>query len=529
MGRRSDLKRELSRGRPSLKPQVEEALKTVMCSVQTWDRHARGDEKLKLLEEHPEVYPAVVIRELKKSSRHGQKWFAGMMSCLADFAPVAEPLKEAVLSPEIQTEVKKELASLLSERGHPLNQDLVDAINKSRALSATLISDLKGGETPEGFMGKVGEVFALPEPLAKSVLREVVQEDEERALPLVRAVLKGGGGSLPSYLTELLATTSSRELHRALLDAAEDKSRPELHKAAKKAIYRLRTSGVELKETEGERTTALRAPEYKFIGANASLIDGDGNRMVWLARTKAMGGVLLINCMVNDGKGVVECKAFGTNKKGFQEISGLIREEHSGVEIDPEYCCYIMEEAAKLNAKSYTALPEDYLEVRQIIERPGRHFDKPLIYNQMAESEIYPNPRLLNSSSDLLEHDEFRGWFIPPQMMEPFNFKLQEARESRIILSELSQKERVEDIINRAVDELFQGDLKTVYRRRLEENAYILYKLGKETEAKLALVAAIAIDDANLPPHRHPFLNTLVRRSLALTDEESRNKVIAPP
>ncbi len=529
MGKRRERKRDALKTNSTAKSGVEEALNTLMSSVQTWDRITRGDERLKPIEEHPKVYPSVVIREFKKSSRLGQRWFAGMVACLGDFDIMARPLKELVLSPEIFSEVKKEVAELLSERGHPLDQEIVEAVNKSQGLSSALISKFTEGEDAGESEGKLSDVLSLPPDIAKSILREVVQEVEGSALPLAKEILQEGENPLSIYLVDLMGATPSDELIEVLLEAAGDKSKGELHKAAKKAIYRLRASGIEIGEIERTHQSILSTPEYKFFGACASLIDGEGNRMLWLARTKALGGLHLINCMMNDRKGIIDCHVYETNKKNYQEITDLISEQYSAVEIDADYCSHLIEKAAKLNAQSDTSLPEDYLQAQQVIGEVEKAFDKPLIYDHFNETEIYPNQLLLTSSAKLLEHERFASWIIPSEDMEPYNFKLQEAQKSRIVLSETSQKERIEDIVNQAADELFQAELKSIFRRRLEENAYILYKLGNQDDAKLALVAGLALDDENLPPHRHPFVSSLVKRSLTVADEESKDKLITPP
>jgi hypothetical protein len=529
MSRHKERKRETARAKSAEKLQAEEALKTLMCSVQTWDRLGRGSEKLGPLEEHPQVYPSLLIREFRKSSRHGQRWFVGLMACLKDFTPMAEPLLNIALNPEIYTEVKQELSALLEERGHSLGQDTINAIDESRSLSAELISELQKEDNGEKIEEKLPRIFALPEALGKSLLREVLEEVEGRALPLARAILEKGENPLSLYLMELLASTSSHELQQILVDAAGDKSKKELHKAAKKALYRLRSAGVQLEETRSASESILRAPRYTFFGASASLIDAEGNRMLWLARTKALGGLHLVNCLINDEKGVLECYVYETNRKNYQEVMDQMMAIYTAVEIDPLYCVHLIEEAAKLNAGSDTALPQEYLEAQQIIGKAERAFDRPMIYDHFREEEIYPNPVLLESGGRLFELDEFKGWHIPSDEMEPYNFKLQEAQESRIILSEQSQTERIEDIIGTAADELFQEKLRMLYSRRLEENALVLYLLDRRDDAKLALVAAVALKDESLPPRRQPFCSSLIERSLTLAEEESKDRLITPP
>ncbi len=55
MGKRRERKRDALKTNSTSKSGVEEALNTLMSSVQTWDRITRGDERLKPIEEHPKV------------------------------------------------------------------------------------------------------------------------------------------------------------------------------------------------------------------------------------------------------------------------------------------------------------------------------------------------------------------------------------------------------------------------------------------------------------------------------------------
>jgi hypothetical protein len=62
--------------------------------------------------------------------------------------------------------------------------------------------------------------------------------------------------------------------------------------------------------------------------------------------------------------------------------------------------------------------------------------------------------------------------------------------------------------------ELFSGERKFLYQRRLEEMAYVLFKLGREEEAKISLSVAMDLEKPLHPIQPNPFLFQLVIKSI---------------
>ena len=81
------------------------------------------------------------------------------------------------------------------------------------------------------------------------------------------------------------------------------------------------------------------------------------------------------------------------------------------------------------------------------------------------------------------------------------------------------------DIYRQAVEELFDKPRRALFRRRLEEMAYVLWKTGKQNEAQMALAAASGMESEGGILSIHPFLLELVKRSLtARLEEEAKKK-----
>jgi hypothetical protein len=103
-------------------------------------------------------------------------------------------------------------------------------------------------------------------------------------------------------------------------------------------------------------------------------------------------------------------------------------------------------------------------------------------------------------------------------------------RESPLILDERQQSERFGAIIDRAVEELFDGERQQSWVRRIYEMAYFFWATRRPESAKLAIATARALSDSQRGGHGVALCEQLVRASLALffkasvEEEEERAK-----
>ena len=116
--------------------------------------------------------------------------------------------------------------------------------------------------------------------------------------------------------------------------------------------------------------------------------------------------------------------------------------------------------------------------------------------------------------------------------------KLQEVKDSPLVLSEQQQQLRQEGVLDEATAELFPEDTRPRWGRRLLETAYFLDLSGRGVEAR----AAQAVGEELLGGERsslsgeNPFLQELVRYAMRLALEfrkqqepESASPLVVPP
>lgn len=94
--------------------------------------------------------------------------------------------------------------------------------------------------------------------------------------------------------------------------------------------------------------------------------------------------------------------------------------------------------------------------------------------------------------------------------------EIQKTEESPIFISEAQKTDRLDEIKEKAVTELYPESKRALLKYRLEETAYVFFKLGEEDYARLSLLAALSLDKTDSILGVNPFLKTLVERTLDL-------------
>jgi hypothetical protein len=137
----------------------------------------------------------------------------------------------------------------------------------------------------------------------------------------------------------------------------------------------------------------------------------------------------------------------------------------------------------------------------------------------MKEDEIKDQAGLLSESANLHEIPPFSAWFLKDQEVQGYVSDIKDAQESRLVLTSDQKDARLNSIFRKALEELFPEDKRLLWKRRLEEMAYILQKTGKEKEAKITMSAAIDLKNPFSPIDPNPFIWSLLLKSIYILIE----------
>ena len=100
--------------------------------------------------------------------------------------------------------------------------------------------------------------------------------------------------------------------------------------------------------------------------------------------------------------------------------------------------------------------------------------------------------------------------------MEALVKDIDEAENSQILISEEQKANRIREIKEKAVDDLYTDAKRLLLKGRLEENAYIFFKTEEEALARTCLLTAASLERQSSLTGANPFLMAMLERTLGL-------------
>jgi hypothetical protein len=185
------------------------------------------------------------------------------------------------------------------------------------------------------------------------------------------------------------------------------------------------------------------------------------------------------------------------------------------IEIPLDHFRFLYEEVGDAYKRKSMELPAGYDLMLRQLDSWAKKPVGPDVYKFLDEEEIVRDTLLLRSSDTLLEVEPFGSWRLSEESVSPFASKIKELSESRLVISQSSQLERVEQIYREAATELFTAEIRQRYKRLLEEAALLLYLENREQEAKRALAVALDLEKEVGVFTENNFILGLVKRSIS--------------
>ncbi len=381
---------------------------------------------------------------------------------------------------------------------------------------------------PAGLLHDLGR---LPERDARAALEELARGEGATAVPLLLRLASAGVGPAGAMATETLGTIRDRAAASALQVLAVGANGGEVRKAARRGLHRLASQGISPSPAAPAGEEQRRAASQLQTGV-ASPIDGGGNRALWFGFGRG-GEIDMLGLVLNDEKGIVDLVSSDMTRSRFdREVSRLLHDEDlPWVEMPFDYCRQLVEEAHGRNAASGTPLPLEYLTWRERIGKPEQQYAQPLVYSVINSAEVRWDPRYLDRSGELFDLEMFRMWVLDREGLEEFVRERVVAQQTGLLLAGVSAEAQDRMVLDRAIQKLFDLRRRALYKRRLEEMAYILWKLERTDRARMALAAALAFDPPDRSLQDHPFVRQMVGWSLEVitaTVQGERAKTVRP-
>jgi len=305
----------------------------------------------------------------------------------------------------------------------------------------------------------------------------------------------------------------------ALSGLAEGAADRAVRRAAKRALYRLSQRGVmPAPPPPPPPVVQRRAP--RAVRAWLSGIDGSGSRAAWILFEGPYGGGALCSLILNDIVGITEVAGGEITKRRLEAELASLRSAQKlpWVETEPARAVGLVAEGLQIHRELGTSPPSEF----------GRW--QPFFAEITAAEPLaaaVADPMLLARSAELLALPEMAGWFLDPETVQSDALEIQEARQSRLVVSDQIKAERQEAILARVVEREFAPAARRRWARRLAEMSWIFSATGRPEPAATASAAAAAFAESDAEPLRHPLARALAQRALELASEVAAGRLSA--
>jgi hypothetical protein len=372
---------------------------------------------------------------------------------------------------------------------------------------------------------------SLPPELRTALVRELLEENVKTLRVLLRLIRSED--DLNEDLISRLASIGTQEVadfFTKILVESKDKG---VRRLLKKHLFQLQSKGldVSIPAPEDEEAPKFGRVEGASASAFITAIDYLGERLLFIDKPVPGWGSVFFQIALSDQEGIKNFNAFDLSRKEVKNFLNRISEEGviRLIEVNPDYCHYLLHEAFQLNLKKGIPLPNHYSQWKGEIDDLKGSVERPIIYSVLArpsreelffgvQREKYPT---------LLHLGVFKDWFLEPRLVWEYVEKYREAEESPLVLNSQQVESRKDLVFGEGAGALFNDQLRRIYQRRLEEMAYILFRTDQRQEAELALYAAVDLDPDGLPSSGHGFLSALVRKSVLMyceAEKENRRR-----
>ncbi|MCJ7687500.1 MAG: hypothetical protein MUO68_24765, partial [Desulfobacteraceae bacterium] len=289
-------------------------------------------------------------------------------------------------------------------------------------------------------------------------------------------------------------------------------------KAIKRALFKLKRKGVSTEEfyaEEGDSSTILKPSQKEPPRCYVGTVDGTGLRAVVIIVHRGGKGLDIGLGIVSDEQVIQEFFYRNLSKKSAKEMKeNFSREAGPLVETSLSHAATILEESYQRHLRLKSDVPADYLELRPWLLENAPVLARPVVYDCIPETSISDTILTDSQLMELFDHELMEFWLIELEALRPFMEEMFKVQESPIVLTEAQKSDRVREIKEKCMGEIFPPEKRELLKRRLEEMGYVFFKLGKEETAGVALAAAHAADQESTILKANPVIETLLERSL---------------
>jgi hypothetical protein len=326
---------------------------------------------------------------------------------------------------------------------------------------------------------------------------ETAMEKEE----LKSIILDAPGKLLHNLKDRAQANRIIRQLWEIAASKEESK---EIKKAVKKALYALRSSGVnvDIQKPQKEIQKKRDYPD-EIDQAMLSLPDSKDKFMLIISTPNRKTLSLDIHQILLDSRdGILDYRVEGMSRRSFEKLK---TESEDFVPVPTPYALGRLHRVMKRSPENkLKRIPEILKEKKQEVEHP--------ILGLLGTTVS----RILTPSEEMKIFSEraLQRITLSASEVEPFMEQIEEAKASRLIIDNMSPEQRVEDIIERFCRVYFTEERRDMYREYLFDIALYYYYNEKEHYAKILVEYGKKLMTMRDDIMAHPFVQFLIYKDI---------------
>jgi hypothetical protein len=257
---------------------------------------------------------------------------------------------------------------------------------------------------------------------------------------------------------------------KELVEALVGSKSKALARAAKKALYQLKSSGVEI-QAPAPIAAPSRAPEQpvEFPGLLSAVL-GNGERAIIVARAVRGGGVEIFQALLHDELGLEQLDWAETSRSTYRKHLRVVHQERAMIEVPLARALSELGRALAQNDRAKTPVnPAAHENLRKL-----RVTADPSLLD-VAEPEG-GDEVLIEQSATLHDQPEIGSWLPPEAQIAALAQLVGENTDPAVGLQSA----------RKLAEELFVGSVRPLYARRLAQMAEFFAGTGRELPAKIA-------------------------------------------
>lgn len=322
-----------------------------------------------------------------------------------------------------------------------------------------------------------------------------------------RAFADGDVDLLPSALTpeagEALVALLVERGDAARLQRLGDGADKALGKRARKALHLLRTRGVEVPKAPPRQYRPEGPYKPSEEPSLASMIDGNGERVVWLVRP-VDDGYDIFEAQLSDTRGILGFTAAHAPRKQWRQHAARVtgNPRMSVARVSERHARQLIEDGYRRTLAAGRVPPEEFARARLGMG----HFEPEERHPSLELAPPLPLDEARGRLAGLHELPELRTWIPPESSLPALDLEVGNIVTSKLVVDPAQRREQLAAAIVKVANEALTPELRALIAGRLRETAYLLAQRGQPEEARLCSTAAELTLDEAVAAADNPFV-----------------------